>query len=149
MNNFYKRGKKNITSIQMEDTDILDLAVYELPSSLAERDICMENIEKQIERKRRLLLEKKRALSEAMKQNEYLGNVRNDYMIYYKYIVKKKEEELKAIEDIYKHTEELKRNTHLTEEELKNIIKEQGGILQEIQKIKKSLDNIVEPKPEV
>jgi len=133
----------------MEDTDILDLAVYELPSSLAERDICMENIEKQIERKRRLLLEKKRALSEAMKQNEYLGNVRNDYMIYYKYIVKKKEEELKAIEDIYKHTEELKRNTHLTEEELKNIIKEQGGILQEIQKIKKSLDNIVEPKPEV
>jgi len=149
LNNFYKRGKKNITSIQMEDTDILDLAVYELPSSLAERDICMENIEKQIERKRRLLLEKKRALSEAMKQNEYLGNVRNDYMIYYKYIVKKKEEELKAIEDIYKHTEELKRNTHLTEEELKNIIKEQGGILQEIQKIKKSLDNIVEPKPEV
>jgi len=129
----------------MEDTDILDLAVYELPSGLAERDICMENIEKQIERKKRLLLEKKRALSEAMKQNEYLGNVRDDYMTYYKYIVKKKEKELKAIEDIYKYTEELKTNTHLTEEELKNIIKEQGGILQEIQKIKKSLNNIIEP----
>jgi predicted DNA-binding ArsR family transcriptional regulator len=129
----------------MEDTDILDLAVYELPSGLAERDICMENIEKQIERKRRLLLEKKRALSEAMKQNEYLGNVRDDYMTYYKYIVKKKEGELKAIEDIYKYTEELKRNTNLTEEELKNIIEEQRGVLREIQKIKKSLDNIVEP----
>jgi hypothetical protein len=125
------------------EIEILDLAAYDLPTSLANRDICLENIEAQIERKKKMLLEKKKVLNEAIQQNSYLKNVKNDYLIYYNYIIKKKEQELEALQKLNNYTQELIMNTDSTEEEIKKIKKEQDGILLEMKNIKKSLQEVI------
>jgi len=141
--NYEKPLQTVIQNKPSSEIQILDFAAYDLPSSLAYRDICLENIETQIKRKKKMLLEKKKLLDEAIKQNSYLNGVKNDYLIYYNYIIKKKEEELEALQKINNYTQELIMNTDSTEEEIKNLKKEQDRILYEMKNIKKSLQVII------
>ena len=116
-------------------TDEIELSVYEMP--LAERDICLENMEKQIKDKKKMLLEKRKMLNDALKQNEYLEGVKNDYLVYYNFIIQQKTEELKAMETLHQYTQDIIMNTNTTEEEIKRIKIEQNKILVEMRKIKK------------
>ena len=65
--------------------------------SLANRDLCISQIETQIESKKKLLLEKQKILKKSIKQNDLLTHVKNDYIKYYQFIIQQKIQQMKAM----------------------------------------------------
>lgn len=115
----------------------------EFQISLIERDKYLYQIEDQINKKRKLLMSKKNYLERTIKENEFLDGVRNDYQKYMDYIIKEKQEQLRAMQILKKYTEELNLNTQFTEVNIKETKRDQKEILREIEKIKSELDELV------
>jgi len=113
--------------------------------TLAERDSYLVQIETQIEAKRNLLLGKRKFLENTLQQNQFLEGVKNDYHKYYDYIAKQKMEELRAMDILKQYTNDLIMSTQLTEYEIAQTKRDQQEIVNEMTKIKKALDEIVEP----
>ena len=116
--------------------------------TLAERDLYLVHIDTLVDEKRRMLLEKQKALQETAKENEYLEIVRNDYKKYYDYIAKQKEDQIRAMNYLNKYIDEIIVNGKLTDADLENAKMEQGELIQEMGQIKRTLDEIVELQTE-
>ncbi len=116
--------------------------------TLAERDLYLVHIDTLVDEKRRMLLEKQKALQETAKENEYLEMVRNDYKKYYDYIAKQKEDQIRAMNYLNEYIKEIIVNGKLTDADLENAKMEQGELIQEMGQIKRTLDEIVELQTE-
>ena len=111
--------------------------------SLANRDLCISQIETQIESKKKLLLEKQKILKKSIKQNDLLTHVKNDYIKYYQFIIQQKIQQMKAMEILNEYLHKLTVSGNLSSNNIKDAKREQQNIMNEIQSIQYSLDNLI------
>jgi Rps23 Pro-64 3,4-dihydroxylase Tpa1-like proline 4-hydroxylase len=112
--------------------------------TLAQRDTKLTEIEKQIQIKRNLLIERKKTLEKTNKQNNFLEGVKNDYQKYYNYITKQKEDQVRSMNVLKQYIGDIMASGQLTEKEIHRSKVEQEQILREMDKIKMELDNIIQ-----
>jgi hypothetical protein len=117
------------------------MQIYEL--SLADRDNYLTQIEQQIKAKRNLLLEKRKTLEGSINQNRFLEGVRNDYQKYHNYIIKQNREQMRAMNILNQYLGDIMVSGKLTEKDIHNTRREQGEILEEMDKLKSDLDEII------
>jgi len=113
--------------------------------SLAERDKYLQQIEQQISAKRKLLIDKRNYLEKTLKENAFLEGVKKDYQKYRDYIIKEKQDQLRAMNVLKQYTEDLVTSTKLTEANIKETKRDQKDILREMEKIKMELEEIMGP----
>jgi len=112
--------------------------------TLSERDQYVMIIENEIQKRRELLLEKRKHLKKVRNQNEFLEEVISDYGKYYGYIVEQKQEQMRALDMLNKYINGLIEKENMTSENLKDAKQEQKKIIYEMKKIKKGLDSFTE-----
>jgi uncharacterized protein YjiK len=115
----------------------------EFQMNLAERDKILTQIEAQIEAKRNLLIKKRSYLEQTAKENAFLEGVKNDYQKYRDYIVKEKEDQIRAMNILKQYTDDLVVSSKLTEADIKKTKRDQHDILREMDKIKRELNEII------
>jgi hypothetical protein len=93
--------------------------------------------------KRNMLIQKQKKLKQLIKQNNFLKDVRDDYISYNNYIVKQKEEQIIALQLLEKYIHDLTISGNLSENNLKDALYEQNKIKKELKSIKLSLDHLV------
>jgi hypothetical protein len=93
--------------------------------------------------KRNMLIQKQNKLKQLIKQNNFLKDVRNDYVSYNNYIVKQKEDQIIALQLLKKYIHDLTISGNLSENNLKDALYEQNKIKKELKSIKLGLDNIM------
>ena len=113
--------------------------------SLAERDKYLQQIEQQITAKRKMLIDKRNYLERTLKENAFLEGVKKDYQKYRDYVVKEKQDQLRAMNVLKQYTEDLVTSTNLTEANIKETKRDQKDILREMEKIKMELEEIMVP----
>jgi hypothetical protein len=113
--------------------------------SLADRDKYLQQIEQQIAAKRKMLIDKRNYLERTLKENAFLEGVKKDYQKYRDYIIKEKQDQLRAMNVLNQYTEDLVTSTKLTEVNIRETKRDQKDILREMEKIKMELEEIMGP----
>ena len=115
----------------------LDLEVFDKQKmSLANRDKLLELIEDEINLRKTLILNKSKKIDKKIKVNNFLEDVKQDYINYYKYIVEEKKQQYNSMLVIKKYLDDLISSEKLANEQLYNVKLEQNKILHEMDKIK-------------
>jgi hypothetical protein len=112
--------------------------------NIADRDLYLIHIEKEIEIRRKRLLEKQKNIRSITTQNEFLEKVKEDYANYHAIILQQKQDQLKALELLNQYIKDLNVSGKLSKYNIKDSLYEQKKILAEIKKIKKSVDEIIQ-----
>uniref|UniRef100_A0A6C0EV53 Uncharacterized protein n=1 Tax=viral metagenome TaxID=1070528 RepID=A0A6C0EV53_9ZZZZ len=107
---------------------------------LNENDEKLLHIEKMINSKRVMLLEKQKKLKNISKQNQFLEDIKNDYAKYYNYIYEQKEQQIKALHLLDNYINDLTNNGKLSRYNIEDAKQEQLKIIKEIKVIKHNLD---------
>jgi hypothetical protein len=110
---------------------------------LEEEDNKFYILQSMIDQKRNYLMKKNRQLNKMAMQNEFLNEVKEDYMNYYNYISKQKLEQIKALELLNVYINDLKTAGQLSKHNLEDAKFEQTRIMKEINSIKRGLDSII------
>jgi hypothetical protein len=118
------------------------MQVYEI--NLADRDNYLTQIENQIQSKRNLLLEKRKTLENVVGENRFLEGVKNDYQKYHNYIIKQNQDQMRAMNILNQYLGDIMVSGKLTEKDINNTRQEQNNIIKEMDKIKSSLDEIIQ-----
>ena len=111
---------------------------------LAERDLYLIQIEKEIKHKKGLLVKKKKDLEKKHKLNHYLSDVKEDYNKYYDYIVGEKEQQYNALLLLKEYMSDLVKTENLVDDQLRTAKHDQKYIIEEIDKVKAELDELIE-----
>jgi len=111
---------------------------------LAQRDLQLIQIQKEIKHKKKLLLKKKKDLDKKMKLNEFLDGVKDDYNKYYDYIVNEKKQQYSALLLLKEYIDDLIQTENLVNDQLRIAKHDQTDIIGEIDKVKAELDELVE-----
>ena len=111
---------------------------------LAERDLHLLQIEKEIKHKKSMLVKKKKELDKKYKLNHYLSDVKDDYNKYYDYIVGEKKKEYNALLLLKEYMGDLITTEKLVDEQLRTAKHDQKDIIREIDKVKAELDELIE-----
>jgi hypothetical protein len=119
------------------------MQVYQI--NLADRDNYLTQIENQIQAKRNLLLEKRNTLEKTIQQNQFLEGVKNDYQKYHSYIINQHQEQMRAMDILNQYLNDIIVSGKMTEKDIHNTRDEQNEIIKEMDKIKKNLDEIINP----
>lgn len=119
----------------------MKIIAYEM--DLASRDIYLQHIEQLIHNKKQMLMKKQKYLGKVEKQNEFLKEVKNDYVHYHTYIVKQKQDQVKALESLNSYIDKLTKSGQLSSNNIKDAQEEQYKIMREINMIKKNVDQII------
>ena len=96
-----------------------------------------------------MLLKKQKYLGKVEKQNEFLKEVKNDYMHYHTYIVQQKQDQLRALESLNSYIDKLTKSGQLSSNNIKDAQHEQYKIMREINMIKKNVDQIINQVGEI
>jgi hypothetical protein len=102
-----------------------------------------------IEAKRNMLLKKQRKIQRIAKQNAFLENIKNDYLNYNNYIVKQKQDQIKALQMLNIYLHDLNRSGQLSEHNIQDAKIEQQKIVKELKSIKHGLDKIMSDSSEI
>ena len=116
----------------------------ETKKPLAERDTQLAQIEETIQAKKRLLLEKKKDLTKRHEMNTYLSGVHADYTKYHQHILREKEEQHSALKLLNQYIEDLMSTERLVNNQLRTAKHDQKDILQEIDNVKRELDELIQ-----
>jgi len=116
----------------------------EIELSLPQQDSYLVEIERQIAAKRQFLLQRRQQLQEASKENRFLNAVKEDYQKYHQYILKQKEDQIRAMQTLDQYLNDLMVTGNLTEQDMAKTKHDQHEILHEIGKIKKGLDELIQ-----
>lgn len=111
--------------------------------NLAIRDKTIVALQAEITERKQLLIEKYGELKSTVQENEFLEGIVEDYGAYYAYIVKQKQDQINSLDAIYRYLEGIMENMNLTERALKEAKSEQNEILDELNRIKAELDDVV------
>ena len=109
------------------------------------RDNLLQKIQDQIGLKRRFLANKQNDLKEYISTNEFLRGVKEDYSKYNDYIMNEKQKQMQAFETLKQYSEDLRMNGELTEERLRDAIRDQKYIMEEMGNLKQQLDEYTCP----
>jgi hypothetical protein len=110
---------------------------------IRENDEKFIHIQKLIDAKRNMLINKQKKLRFVTKQNKFLDSVRNDYQKFYGYINQQKKDQIRALEVLDEYIKDLTLSGKLTKHNIEDAKEEQNKILMEVNSIKKSLDSII------
>lgn len=111
---------------------------------LAERDLYLLQIEKEIKHKKGMLIKKKKELNKKHKLNHYLSDIKEDYNKYYDYIVGEKQQQYNALLLLKEYMSDLMKTEQLVDEQLRTAKHDQKDIIKEIEKVKVELDELIE-----
>jgi hypothetical protein len=111
---------------------------------LAERDLQLIQIEREIKNKKQLLVKKKKELDKKHKLNEYLIDVKQDYTKYYDYIVGEKQQQYNALILLKEYMSDLMKTENLVDQQIRSVKHDQKDIIGEIDKVKAELDELIE-----
>ena len=125
----------------------MEYKIVPVNRSLVETDNKLLNIEKVIDAKRKMLLDKQKQFKMIANQNEFLNAVKNDYIHYYNYIAQQKQDQIKALELLDEYIHDLSRSGKLSKHNIDDAKFEQHKILKEVNKIKNGLDTIIANPP--
>jgi hypothetical protein len=117
--------------------------IKNLEVDLATRDKKLANLEAQMYAKRFLLIQKRRALANSVKQNSFLSEVKKDYDAYYTHIVSQKEEQIQAMKYLANYITDISNEGLLNDDSIRDTKNHQEWVVSEMQKIKRELDEIV------
>lgn len=109
----------------------------------AERDLHLMQIEQEIINKQRLLVKKKKELDKKCELNHYLNGIRDDYTKYYDYIVGEKQQQYNSLIILNTYINNLMKTEFLVDEQIRMAKHDQKNILQEINKVKVELDDLI------
>ena len=93
-------------------------SVKDLEVDLAKRDKILGDMEAQLYAKRFLLLQKREALKNSMKQNRFLEEVKKDYDNYHEFLVTQKKEQIDALEYINNYISDIQNEGNLNDEKI-------------------------------
>ncbi len=102
-----------------------------------------------IEAKRNMLLKKQKKIQRISKQNAFLEHIKNDYLNYNNYIVKQKQDQIKALQMLNIYLHDLNRSGQLSEHNIQDAKIEQQKIVKELKSIKHGLDKIMNDSSEI
>lgn len=105
-------------------------------------DKYINSINEQKKVRENLILEKLKSLKENGKDNELLEDVKKEYEEYIKQILNEREEEKSALKNISNYIDKIIVDGGLTNEDLEQSKKENEEINNEIERIKKELDEL-------
>jgi len=111
---------------------------------LAERDLQLMQIEREIKNKRHLLVKKQKELDKKQKLNKYLDGVRQDYGKYYDYILNEKQQQYDALLLLKEYMSDLMKTENLVDDQLRTAKHDQKDIVNEIDKVKIELDELIQ-----
>lgn len=110
---------------------------------IRENDERFIQIQELIDAKRDMLINKQKKLRFISKQNRFLDAVKNDYEKFYGYISQQKKDQIRALQILDEYIKDLTISGKLTKHNIEDAKEEQLKILNEMNSIKKSLDNII------
>ena len=132
--------------ITVEETS-LDNPIEEFPLnnlSLAEKDKYLIQLERQIKKKKEMLLEEHNKIRKHKhSENHFLKEVQQDYTKYYLHIKDEKENQIQMMEMINNYLGDIIKSGKLTDEDIEETKREQSDILNSIGSIKDDLDKII------
>jgi len=116
---------------------------YEIELTLPQQDSYLVEIEKQIQSKRNFLLQRRRQLNDASRENTFLNAVKEDYQKYQSYIMKQKEEQIQSMQILDQYLNDLIISGKLTTHDISQTKNDQKEVILEINKIKGELDHLM------
>jgi hypothetical protein len=111
--------------------------------SLGERDLYLMKINEEIRNKKRLLVKKKKELDKKQKINQFLEGVKDDYAKYHNYILNEKQQQYNALLLLKEYMDDLSKTDNLVQSQIRSAKYDQNEIINEIDKIKVELDEII------
>jgi hypothetical protein len=102
---------------------------------LAKRDLYLSKIKDEINKRDQFLFKKTAELEKKCKSNEYLEDVKNNYVSYSKELNNQKQKQLDALKVIKKHLDTLIATKQIDGEQLRTAKHELADVLKEIHKI--------------
>jgi flagellar hook-associated protein FlgK len=128
----------------MEVQKVMDLkTIKEMEVDLGERDKQLASLEAKMYGLRHLLLEKRKTLKNAVKQNYFLEDVKRDYDNYYNALVKQKTEQIALMEYLEKYVNDITEEHTMKDNQVNELSDHQDYILRELRKIRSELNEIV------
>lgn len=110
---------------------------------VAKRDLQLQQIDKEIEKKQNALIQKKKELSGIGHNTEYLSEIQKDYEKYYNYILKEKQQQYEAMLLIKKYIGNLIDTEQLLDDHVRIAKYDQKNIVDEISKIRNEIDQLI------
>lgn len=96
-----------------------------------------------IEAKRNMLINKQKKIKQIAKQNEFLEQVKDNYLKYNNYIIKQKEDQVKALDLLNNYINDLTISGQLSKNNIKDAKHEQNKIKKELKTIQMGLDKLM------
>jgi hypothetical protein len=118
--------------------------ILPIQMNLKSKDQQFIQIQKLIDFKRKMLLDKQVKYKKISKQNHFLEEIKNDYSNYSNYIMKQKQEQIQALNLLKNYVNDLSVSGNLSKQNIKDSEYEQKKILNEIKLIKTNLDEIIQ-----
>jgi len=120
------------------DMDMSNTNDYDKYMPLDERDTLLVQIENAKQRARAKLLENYFVISEKASQNVFLGGVARKYSDFYNDVLKQREDQIKALNVLYEHIEDMKNTgNEMSVSQKKDLEREQKIISKEISELEK------------
>ena len=116
---------------------------------LASKDQQFIQLQKLIEFKRKMLLDKQIKYKKISKQNHFLEEIKNDYSNYSNYIMKQKQEQIQALEILHNYVKDLTISGNLSKQNVKDARYEQKKIIKELKSIKHNLDDVIQNNTDI
>lgn len=110
---------------------------------LAKRDIILNELNKEIEFRKKNIQKKQGYIKDRLNENEFLSSVAEDYKKYNDYIVRQREQQEESFRTILDYLDRLIKEGNLTEEALEHTKAQHRLIINEIDLIKRDLDEII------
>ena len=120
------------------------MKIIEYNTRFEEGDARLRHIESVIESKRNYLLEKQKQYLKMAESNNFLHEIKSDYNRYYEYIVKQKQDQIKALDILNKYIDDLAETGKLTKHNINDSKYERKRILSEIDSIKQNLNKLIQ-----
>jgi len=120
------------------------MKIIEYSTKFEEGDERLRHIENIIESKRNYLLEKQKKYVKMAETNKFLHEIKSDYNRHYEYIVKQKQDQIKALDILNQYIDDLAETGKLTKNNINDAKYERKRILSEIDSIKTNLNKIIQ-----
>lgn len=108
------------------------------------RDIKLMQIDEAIREKRNLIIKKKDDIKKKSLVNSYLEGVKEDYHRFYNYTIEQKKKEQQAMVLLNDYIADLVKTEKLMDHQMRQAKHDQKEIMNEIDKIKGEIDEIVQ-----
>ena len=116
---------------------------------LLEIDERFMHINDVIDAKREMLMDKQHKLKKIVKKNVFLEEIKGDYLEYYNYIMKQKQEQMDALNLLNNYINELNEKNKLSKYNIEDAKMEQDKIMKEINEIQSGLNGIMKNTTEL